>query len=80
MTLAERDELAKLVREIGAHFSNGSVGPLFVDFANSTRATTFESFWDMPDTEVLATARELAECLNSPVLPIPVTPAAEDET
>jgi hypothetical protein len=80
MTLAERNELAKLVREIGAHFSNSSLGPLFVDFSNSTRGTAFESFWDMPDTEVLATAREFAECLNSPVLAIPVTPAAEDET
>lgn len=79
MTDGDRDELSKLTREISAHLGTDRVGHFFVDFSNSSRGTAYQSFWDMPDSELLATARDFAQCLKSPVLPIPATPTAEDE-
>ena len=76
----DSDELARLTREICDQFGNDNVGLLFVDFSNSTRGTAFRSFWDMTESEVLPTAREFVECLNSPMLPIRETPTTEDET
>jgi hypothetical protein len=67
MNVSDRDELNRLVRELGYHFPNGGLGPLIVDFANQTRGTSHRSIWDMSDDELLGTVRALAESLKMPV-------------
>ena len=61
MTLTERDELARLVREIDEHFPIDNLAELVVDFCFWTRGVTYKSFWDVPDAELLATVREIVE-------------------
>jgi hypothetical protein len=78
MSDGDRDELSRLTREISAHLGIDRLG--LVDFSNSSRGTAYQSFWDMPDSELLATAREFVQCLKSPVLAIPVIPTAEEQT
>lgn len=61
MTPTERDELTSLVREIDEHFPIDNLADLVVDFAFWTRGTTYKSFWDVPDAELLAIVREIVE-------------------
>jgi hypothetical protein len=76
---SDRDALTKLVREIGDQFSDGGIAHVFVDFCNSTRGTAYQSFWDMPETDLVATARDLAESLKTPVAPISRSLTTEDD-
>jgi hypothetical protein len=69
MTTDDRDELTRLVREISERFPDGLSG-LLLDFCFLTRGKSYQSIWDMPDAELLATAREVASSMKMPVEPI----------
>jgi hypothetical protein len=64
MTTSERDELTRLVREISEQFPTTSLASLVLDFCHWTGGTAYKSFWDIPNAELLATIRDLAESLK----------------